>query len=149
MNVYRIILSKWAKSLTGSGYPARWNSKGKFVIYSAGSTALAILENLAHRSGEGLNKNFKLITIEIPSSVKVKKISLKKLPTHWYKVENYELCQKLGDEWIDNSNFAVLEVPSSIVTNETNYIINPAHKDFKKIKIRSISIFEFDPRIKK
>jgi len=148
MKVYRITLSKWAKSLNGSGYPARWNSKGKFVVYCAGSIALAILENLAYRSGEGLIKNFKVVTLEIPDKVKLKKLTLEKLPKLWYKVQNYELSQKVGDEWIEKSDCAVLEIPSSIVPNEKNYILNLNHKDFSLIKIKSVADFEFDPRIK-
>ncbi len=149
MEVFRITLSKWSSSLTGSGYPARWNSKGIYVVYTAGSTALAILENIAHRNGEGLNKNFKQITIEIPKSLGIKKVSLKSLPKFWYKVENYNVCQEIGDRWVRNQETAVLEVPSSIVTNEKNYILNPNHQDFRKIKIKSIQDFEFDPRIRK
>jgi len=148
MKVYRISLAKWSKKLTASGFPARWNSKGKFVIYTASSTALACLENVVHRSGEGLNQNFKVMIIEIPSKVKISNINLKKLPKDWHKFEFYSMSQKLGDKWIDSQKTAVLKVPSSIIKREFNYLINPNHPDFKFVKLIDIEDFEFDPRIK-
>ncbi len=150
MVVYRITLSKWANSLTGSGFPARWNSKGKFVIYTAGSTAaLAALENLAHRSGEGLSLDFKLIYIEISISLKISKVKKSDFPELWYEVKNYPICQQIGDDWIKLGKTAVLEIPSSIIRNEFNYLINPQHKDLGKIQIKEVTDFEFDPRVKK
>jgi RES domain-containing protein len=80
MRVFRISLSKWSNKLTASGYPGRWNSKGKYVIYTAGSRALACLENVVHRSGEGLNNNFKVMIIEIPSKIKITELKKKNSP---------------------------------------------------------------------
>jgi len=148
MLVYRICLTKWSKTLTASGYPARWNSKGKYVLYTAGTTALACLENVVHRSGEGLNANFKLMTIEIPSNVKIKQLKTSELQKGWHKIESYADCQKIGDKWIAASKYAVLRVPSSIINNENNYLLNVNHKDMKLIKLKSIEDFEFDTRIK-
>ncbi len=148
MKVFRISLRKWSKKLSASGYAARWNSKGSFVIYSASSRALACLENVVHRSGEGLNSNFKVMIIEIPAKVKVKTISIKKLPANWHKFESYSITQKLGDAWLEKQQSAVLKVPSSIVPKEFNYLINPNHKDFKYIKLGTTEDFKFDPRIK-
>ena len=148
MKVYRISLRKWSKKLAASGYAARWNSKGSFVIYTASSRALACLENVVHRSGEGLNSHFKVMIIEIPAKVKVKTISIKKLPPNWYKFESYSITQKLGDNWLEKQQSAVLKVPSSVVPKEFNYLINPNHKDFKYIKLVSTEDFKFDPRIK-
>ncbi len=148
MIIYRICLSKWSKKLTASGFPGRWNSKGKFVIYAASTRALACLENVVHRSGEGLNDNFKVMIIEIPSRIKIKEISKNELPEEWFSYESYSTCQTIGDGWIDAQKFAVLKVPSSIINNEYNYLINVNHKDFKRIKLVDIEDFKFDPRIK-
>ena len=149
MEAYRISLIKWTKKLTASGFPARWNSKGKFVIYTAGSRALACLENVVHRSGEGLNDKFKVMLIQIPDKIKIEEIRLDSLPEGWSKFENYSFTQKIGDNWLENNQTAVLKVPSSIVNMESNYLLNPNHKDFKKIKLRGTEEFEFDSRIKK
>ncbi len=148
MIAYRICLTRWSSKLTASGFPARWNSKGKFVIYTAGSRALACLENVVHRSGEGLNENFKVMLIEIPESVQIGEIKLIDLPNNWFEFEFYSDCQKKGDQWIRNAKTAVLRVPSSIIFKEYNYLINANHEDFKHIKLAEVEDFLFDPRIK-
>jgi len=137
-----------ANSLSASGYPGRWNSKGKFVIYSAASIALACLENVVHRSGEGLAANFKVITIHIPDKLKIKKVSVDELPIDWHMIENCVITQRMGNLWLEKSETAILKIPSAIIPLETNYLINPFHPDFKKIKIKNVDDFIFDPRIK-
>ena len=144
MKVYRITLAKWSSELIASGFPARWNSKGSFVIYTAGSISLACLENVVHRSGEGLNQNFKVIIIEIPSKVKISTIEVDNLTNF----DLYSQTQKLGDKWIREQKTAVLKVKSSIINKEFNYLINPNHLDFQFIKIIGIEDFTFDPRTK-
>lgn len=148
MLVYRISMVHRADSLTASGYPARWNSKGKFVIYTAGSRALACLENVVHRSGEGLLANFKVMTIHIPKGLKIKEVSVADLPKSWHHLENYVVTQHLGDRWLEKAESAILKIPSAIIQLETNYLLNPSHPDFNEIKLKSVEDFVFDPRIK-
>lgn len=148
MTVYRICLEKWAHQLTASGFPARWNSKGTFVIYTAGSRALACLENVVHRSGEGLNKDFRVMVINIPDTLQITEIYKENLPENWTSIQAYSDCQKIGDTWIRERKTAVLRIPSSIIQKEYNYLINPNHPDFQQIKLAQIEPFIFDSRIK-
>ncbi len=148
MLLYRITLEKWSKTLTASGQPARWNSKGKYVIYTAGSRALACLENVVHRSGEGLSQLFKVMVIEVPDEIHVESVSLENLPENWHEFSSYSFCQQIGDDWIERVSSAILSVPSSIIRQEHNFLINPHHPDFKHIKILRTEDFLFDPRIK-
>lgn len=148
MLVYRIALAHRCKSLSASGYPGRWNSKGKFVIYTAATRALACLENVVHRSGEGLILDFKVMEIEISDTIKVIEIPLDQLPIEWHAFQKMVHSQTLGNRWIESMESAVLKVPSAIIPNEVNYLLNPAHPDFKRIKIVSVTDFIFDPRIK-
>jgi RES domain-containing protein len=148
MEVYRITLKKWSKTLKASGFPGRWNSKGLFVIYTSSSRALASLENLVHRSGEGLNKEFRTLEFEIPNNLKVQEIKQSQLSKNWFNYENYSESQKLGNKWIEESKYPVLKVPSAIVKMEHNYLINPNHEQFQKIRIKTIEEFRFDPRLK-
>ena len=148
MLVYRIVLSHRTKSLNAPGYSARWNSKGKFMIYTAGSRALACLENVVHRSSEGLAENFKTMTIQIPDNLKIDEIVLKDLPAEWQEYQNYVLTQHLGNKWLENAVTAILKIPSAIIPDENNFLLNPFHPDFKKIKIKNVEDFIFDPRIK-
>ena len=148
MFVYRIVLEKWSTSLTASGQAARWNSRGRFVLYTAGTRALACLENVVHRSGEGLNQLFKTMVIEVPDDLFIEKIIEPDLPAGWHEFESYHLTQQLGDTWINNMKSAVLSVPSAIVPQEQNFLINLQHPDFQKIQLFSTEDFVFDPRIK-
>jgi RES domain-containing protein len=148
MEVYRICLEEYSRDLFASGFRGRWNLKGSFVIYTAGSRALACLENVVHRSGEGLKSIFKVVVIEVPDALACERIEPGQLPAEWHKTSNYPLCQPLGEAWYQRRSAAVLQVPSSIIPNEYNYILNTRHPDFKAIRIVRWEDFDFDPRIK-
>jgi RES domain-containing protein len=147
MIVYRITTEQWANQLHASGYAARWNSKGNFVIYTASTRALACLENLVHRSGEGLNRIFKTVEIDIPGSLTIQNVLRTQLKDDWTKRENYFQTRTVGDEWLKEKKSPILRVPSAIIPEEHNYLINPEHPGFQKISIKRISDFLFDNRL--
>jgi len=149
MRVFRISLAIYSTKLLASGNPARWNSKDIKIIYTAESRALACLENIVHRNSKGLQKNFRIMEIDVPDKIKIEKIQETDLIADWKNFDNMPYTQQIGDNWINNSKTAVLQVPSVIVTGDFNYLINPAHKDFSSIKLLSVIPFEFDSRIKK
>jgi RES domain-containing protein len=148
MIVYRITLAKYAGELFASGNPARWNSKDVKVIYTASSRSLACLENIVHRSAMGLKEKFKTILVEIPDSLLVEELKKSDLSPYWREFTQYPYTQKLGDEWNKRASTAVLKVPSAIIPEECNYLINPLHKDFAQIKYLRNEPFDFDKRIK-
>lgn len=148
MTVYRITHEKWSKKITASGNPARWNSKGKYIIYTSSTRALAVVENLVHRNGEGLNEIYKILEIEIPGNIKISELTASELKNDWSNYKNYSLCRKIGDKWINECKSCVLKVPSALIKEEHNFLININHPDFTKIKIKKISNFIFDERLK-
>ena len=148
MLVYRIVLSKYADRLFAPGRAARWNPNDVEMIYAASSRSLACLENVVHRGAAGLNQLFTVLVIDIPDQLKIEIIQLKNLPHNWAAFNQMHHTQTMGYEWIKNGASAVLQVPSSIIKEETNFLINPKHKDFAKIKIISRQPFVFDSRIK-
>jgi RES domain-containing protein len=152
LNVYRISQTKYAHDRKGSGIDGRWNSLGQYIIYTGGSLALSCLEKLAHTPGTSLySGDFSVAILHIPDTLPVFEITiarLTKLNANWYKVINYPVTQFLGDTWLRKMETAVLKVPSAIIDLEYNYLLNPAHPDFEKIKISSINKFTFDPRLK-
>ena len=148
MLVYRITLAQFANQLTAPGTEGRWNSKGKHVIYTAGSRALACLENLVHRDSEGLKNLFKVIAIDIPSKVSIIEIQDHDLPISWTKAENFYITRKIGNNWLLSLSSCILKVLSAIIINENNFLINPYHPDFTKISVKEIEPFEFDSRMK-
>ena len=150
MEVYRITHKKWSKELTASGFPARWNSGGIFIIYTAGSRALACLENVVHKGSADFKVPFIIMNIFIPDDLRIIEISADDLPTNWNKSGDlgYRKCQPFGDNWILKSDSGILKVPSAIVPKESNYLLNPNHPDFEKISIISEESFDFDDRLK-
>ncbi len=148
MDVYRICLAKYANILVASGIRGHWNYKGAFVIYTAGSRALACLENVVHRSGEGLTENFRTLVIQIPDKLKIETIPDTALPANWKDISSYPACQALANDWYTKGKTAVLKVPSAIIPEENNYILNTRHPDFCRINIKAVEEFFFDPRIK-
>lgn len=148
MLVYRITLSQYADSLQASGKPARWNGNQVNVVYTSSSQSLACLENVVHRSSLGLSGNFKSLTIYIPDSVKITEIKLGNLESSWQDFESLPYTQQIGNRWITENKTAVLKVPSAIISNEFNYLLNPNHPDFDKIELVANDAFIFDSRIK-
>ena len=146
MTVYRITQIQFSSSLTASGLAARWNFGGSFVIYTAESRSLACLENLVQRSGEGRNDLFKIMVIEIPDNLLAEKIELASLKKNWNSIENYTYCQSLGNKWLNDYNSCILQLPSVVMKQEHNYLINPQHPDFAKIKLSGKEDFDFDNR---
>ena len=146
MIVYRITTEQWSKSLQASGYLARWNPKGRLVIYTAGSRSLACLENLVHRSGEWQDKLYKVMLIELPDKITIHTIDPGKLKKGWEQVNNFAYCQLTAADWLNDATAAILKVPSAIIKKEFNYLINPQHADFKLIKLVGVEDFSFDMR---
>jgi RES domain-containing protein len=152
MLVYRITQTKYAGSLFALGFAGRWNTEGESMIYTAGSASLACLRVLAHKSGAALNLGkFSMAVIEILGQASAEEINLKQLQdlhSEWVKVLQYAITQDLGNRLIYNMQSVVLKVPSAIVDREYNYLFNPLHEDFSKIKVLDITPFNFDTRLK-
>ena len=146
MMVYRITTEEWCRSLQASGNAARWNARGRFVIYTAGSRSLACLENLVHRSGEWQGKMYKVMLIEFDDNIKIDSIEMEDLKKNWERIDNFSYCQAKASNWLNAGTTAVLKVPSVIIKKEFNYLINPQHPDFKLIKLTGVEDFNFDQR---
>lgn len=147
MLVYRITIEKYSGALFASGIPGRWNPKDVRMIYTAGSRALACLENIVHRNSLGLSAIFRTMVVEIPNHLAIESIYLADLPLDWSEFASYPITQELGAQWIRSNRTAVLCVPSAIVPNDSNYLLNPAHPDFSQIVLKGIEPFKFDSRI--
>ncbi len=148
MFVYRITLSVYADVLKASGRAARWNPNKTEMIYTASNRSLACLENVVHRGQLGLSQVFSILTIEIDDKTAKEKTGLNELPKDWKEFDRMPFTQTLGEKWLNANKAAVMEVPSSIIEEEVNYLINPNHVDFKLIKLIKTDPFVFDQRIK-
>jgi RES domain-containing protein len=146
MIVYRISALKYANSIQASGIEARWNRKGQKVIYTSESRSLACLENVVHRSQRGLGGLFKILVIEVPDDLKTEITEKKLLPEGWNRFDKYRVCQEIGSAWFISGKTAILKVPSVLVPQEYNYILNTLHPEFKSIRLVDAEEFNFDSR---
>ena len=148
MLVFRIAVSKYADRLQASGRAARWNPNEVNIIYTSSSRSLASLENVVHRSQLGLNELFKVMTIKIDDQVRINSIKLNDLPADWKEFHSMPYTQAIGEKWVNEKTTAILAIPSSVIQEEVNYLLNPAHPDFKHINLINTCPFVFDHRIK-
>lgn len=153
MLVYRIDRKKYLKdTLKGIGASMsssfRWNSEHTRMVYTSESRALALLEITAHLNGVmEIPTDRYLVEIEIPDALKIQTFSIADLPKNWNAHPPSVFTQNLGDTFVQKLKAPVLKVPSSIVPQEFNLLINPHHPDALKIEIISNERLAFDPRI--
>lgn len=147
MLVYRIAHKKYADSVFASGLEGRWNSEGKKVLYTAESISLAYLETMHYRKGLGYNDDFKIMIIELPAITSVLSAETHNLPKNWRDFRNYHDCQKIGNQWFDEAKNLALKVPSAVVPENYNVIINTTHPDYKNVELIEVLPFHPDERL--
>ena len=148
MIVYRISNALYSDDISGIGaklYGARWNTKGTPMLYCSGHISLAILELLVHSQFKNFSIDLDLIIIQLPVNVAAAEISAKKIKANWEKDAGY--TQFIGDEFIRNKQDLILKVPSAVIQEESNFLVNPLHPDFKKVKILDTRSFKTDERL--
>ncbi len=127
-------------------YGARWNSKGIAAAYMASSRALAVLEVLVHLQPLFVPENFCIAEIEVPAE-SILNIDLKTLPANWKDVLPPAELKQIGNQFLRDSKYLLMKVPSSVVPEEFNFILNPQHPDSSKVKILTTQPFNFDNRL--
>jgi RES domain-containing protein len=150
VSAWRFVKAKHADhAFAGEGarrFGGRWNSPGSPVVYTAGSISLALLELLAHLEDASILPSYVLFRANIHANL-IETLEEAILPKNWRGSPAPTSVKMLGDKWVQASRSAVLAVPSAISPAEKNYLINPAHPDFSKIKTSGPVDYEYDPRI--
>jgi len=123
----------------------RWNRPGDAVVYASASLALAAMETFIHLGEDGLHIPFVSFRIEIPDTVQIQ--HCRRPPAGWRDEPPQEASMRYGSAWLRRGSMAALEVPSAIVPSESNYLLNPLHADFGRIRIGRPRPFAFDPRM--
>lgn len=150
MEVYRLSRAKHRKVLSGKGAAlkgARWNSVGTEIIYTAGNRSLAMAEVAIHLTLASLPPDYFMLTIFIPDGTSIKTIQVKDLPANWNQFPHITATQTFGDAFIRDNTHCLLKVPSAVTDGDFNILINPFHKEFRKIKIVEAKKFPFDERV--
>lgn len=150
MEVFRLTREKFAEPLSGKGAAlkgARWNSTGIELIYTAGNRSLAMAEVAVHFTLATLPNDYVMMTIFIPDSIHILHLSPTDLPDNWNEFPSPSALQYIGDKFVLENKACVFRTPSAVTQGDYNFLINPNHHDFAKIKVLETVRFPMDKRI--
>lgn len=151
MELYRITQESYSNDLSGNGsriFGGRWNSEGRYALYTSANRSLALLETLAHIPAKFFrNKKYMLVTIFLPDKASLKFIEETDLPNNWDALDIQHVTQKIGDNFLEEQKDFLLRVPSVLMPEEFNYIINPLHPSMKQVKVIHQREIRFNDRL--
>jgi RES domain-containing protein len=148
--VYRITRRPYSRRpFDGEGayrYGGRWSGAGTRLAYCSQHVSLAMIEYLIHIDVDHPPKDLVLASAEIPEGVSRDFVPLALLPKDWRRTPAPPVLSAIGERFVQEGRAAILIVPSVLAPMESNWLINPKHPDFAKIKVRKAKLFYYDPR---
>ncbi len=151
MLVWRICKQKFAPTaFSGIGAKlngGRWNQPGSPMVYTSGTLSLAAMETFVHVDSDIIPDDLIAIAASVPDKLRVSRILPEDLPSNWRDYPAPDILKQVGTDWLKSKSGPILIVPSVIIPQEENYLINPEHKDFKRIKVQEPEPFYFDSRM--
>jgi RES domain-containing protein len=149
-SAWRIVLESEAPAaFSGEGawrYGGRWNSRNVRVIYVSEHQSTAALEVFIHNKPLSPNEKYKAFRLQWSDSL-TEIFPVKKLPANWRISPPSAETMKIGDRWVQERRSVVLALPSAISPADTNFLLNPEHRGFRRIRIHPPIDFDFDPRL--
>ena len=149
---WRIAAPEFARTpeemLSGDGarrFGGRWNGPGQAAVYLGDSLALAAMELLVHLGNVEVLRTYRKMPVFIPEEL-VMHVEADSLPSGW-ETRPRSTTRAIGDNWLATGKSVVLQVPSAVIPDESNFIVNPEHRDFTAIAAGPISDFRYDPRL--
>lgn len=134
-------------------FGGRWNHPGTRVVYAAATLALAVLEFLAHVDRDLPPADLIAHHVDVPDEARTETLDETKLPRDWRAYPSPPLLRDIGTRWAAAGSSLLLRVPSAVlgvepelVVGERNYLINPAHAEFKRVRPRALRL-PLDPRL--
>lgn len=112
----------------------RWSPQGHRIVYASESASLALLEYMVHYKNRGWLPASVVASAEIPQAVRIAQVDPTKLPADWNDPVAPSALQKIGQQWLNKGSTAVLKVPSALMQDEWNYLLNPLHPDLKLVQ---------------
>jgi RES domain-containing protein len=151
VTVYRLAKLKFQdqifSGLGGLYAHGRWTPRGRPVVYASGSISLAVLEYTVNYRWRGWVPASVLGRATIPDSMAIDTVRSADLPANWFAATPPAALQDIGEDWLETAARAILKVPSAVVPDEWNYLLNPQHADFRKIVVGPPEPFSFDRRL--
>ena len=152
MKIYRVTKKEFVKDLSGEGarlYGGRWNKKGHPMLYFSQHLSLCVLEMLTRIDFEFLSDDYAFIEVEIADKLIIPSERITSISKNWRADPPTFATQEFGSKWLaSEANFA-LSVPSAVLPNELNVLVNPNHKLISKLKITNSGKLDLDPRVVK
>ncbi len=133
--------------LGGLHADGRGTFRGHPVIYTSASISLAVLEYTLNYRRRGWVPATVLARAVIPNKIRIEVVTPADLPRNWSAAESPQKLREIGQRWLDTAAAAILKVPSAVVVEEWNYLLNPQHADFKKLLFQKPRKFEFHRRL--
>lgn len=149
MKLYRLSKTAYAGDLSGLGamkFGGRWNSSGNPMVYTSESRALCMLELLVHLGRNELPPEMAFTILDIPDLRLNECLKPDVLPAGWNQYPFHHSSRRLGDTFLQQRKYLMLQVPSALVPEEYNFLINPLHPSFSEIRISRIQAFQFNER---
>ena len=150
MLVYRIGRTRFANDTTGEGarlFGGRWNHKLTPCIYTSESRALALLEYTANVNIEDIPRALSITTFEIETE-NILEIPMTDLPGNWMTSPAPSSTKDFGTILLEKKRHPIIKIPSAIVPDEFNFLINPAHSESVGFRIIDVKDFVYDVRLK-
>ncbi len=150
MDVFRISRTKYINDLSGEGaklYGGRWNRPGLSILYTSEARSLAMLELMVHlNASSAFNLDYSFISLRIPEEtiVDLAKANYPDLRSN----VNFEEFWKISESYFVNKKVLALRVPSIIIPQEYNVLLNPNHKEFGKVLVNRVDEVVLDRRLK-
>lgn len=145
MIVYRCCHQKWARDLSGTGsylHGGRWNTPGTRMVYTAENNVLAAFEIALRIPLDQITKHYVMVPLEIPGEPEAHH---PKLPAGWNT--DTKTTRALGDSFISEGKFLLMKVPSALISDAFNFLVNPGHDAAKKIVVQEPRPILFDKRL--
>lgn len=151
VTVYRLTKVRYQKQifsgLGGLYAQGRWTSRGRPVVHTSESISLAVLEYTLNYKRSGWVPASVLGRAVIPDDVTIDAVKMSDLPRTWSEPDSPSALREIGDNWLERSATAVLKVPSAVVIEEWNCLLNPQHPDFAKLTFGKPGRYQFDRRL--
>ena len=145
--LWRVSRHRDLKGTGGLRAPARWHERGLPVVYLAESPAGALLEACVHTSANDIPPRYTLLRLEAGARISTAHLNVRTLPEDW--TQRADITQEIGSAWLRDARSALFRVPSALVPETFNILLNPLHPDAVQVRIQSAMEYPFDPRLKK
>ena len=150
MRVYRLTLSRYADAaFSGEGtrlVGSRWTPAGRPVVHTSATASVAVLETLVHTAVNSMPSQ-RVIAVDVPDTLPVDTVDTADLPDDWRRTPPPPVLRDIGRAWLDADRTPILRAPSAIVPLEFNYLLNPRHPDFGRLRIHEPEPFKIDKRL--